>query len=108
MYNLLQDLSTLTTIGKYNLDILTNKSISIISHNIEESLRDMNNVTSIDIGLGILHIQHCNNEIRFKFIPSKKLETTVLDTCKNRESNLVLEIDKTLGERIQNTYKDLF
>ena len=104
----MQDLSTITTIGKYNLDSLCNKAISIISHCVEESLRDCENVTSVDIGIGILHIQHSNNELRYKFIPSKKLDDVVCSTYKNRRSELSLELDKALGDRIKNTYKDLF
>lgn len=108
MKDLIQDLSILTTIGKYNLDQLTTKSVSIISHNVEESLRDSQNITSIDIGLGVLHIQHKDNVIKYKFIPSRKLDDAIFNTYKNRESALVVEIDKALGERINNTYKDLF
>lgn len=108
MKDLIQDLSILTTIGKYNLDQLTSKSISVISHDVEESLRDSQDITSIDIGLGVLHILHKDNVIKYKFIPSKKLDDTIFNTYKNRESALVVEIDKALGERINNTYKDLF
>ena len=108
MTDLIQDLSILTTIGKYNLENLVSKSISIVSHDVEESLRDFKELTSIDIGLGILHIQHKDNSIRYKFIPSKKLDDCLCDTYRNRKSALTVEIDKALGERINNTYKDLF
>jgi hypothetical protein len=108
MQDLIQDLSTLTTIGKYNLDQLVQKSISIISHDVEESLRDFQNVTSIDIGIGTLHIQHVDSTIKYKFIPSKKLDDVVVNTIINRKSDLTIQIDKTLGERINNTYKDMF
>lgn len=108
MRNLIEDISTLTTIGKYNLDQLVAKSVAIVSHNVEESLRDRKDITSIDIGLGVLHIQHKENSIKYKFIPSKKLDDAVFNTYKTRESALTLEIDKALGERINNTYKDLF
>lgn len=108
MQNLIEDLCTLTTIGKYNLDQLVNKSISIISHDVEESLRDFQNITAIDIGIGTLHIYHTEDTIKYKFIPSKKLDDTVVDTVKHRRSNLILDIDKALGERINNTYKDMF
>lgn len=108
MKDLIQDISTLTTIAKYNLDNLVNKSISIISHDVEESLRDEANITSIDIGIGVLHINHEQGIIKYKFIPSKSLDNTVCETYKNKQSALALEIDKALGERINNTYKDLF
>lgn len=108
MKHLIQDLSTLTTIGKYNLDQLVSKSIAIISHDVEESLRDHEITTSIDIGIGTLHIRHDDNSIRYKFMPSRRLDDTVLATCKSRKSNLMLEVDEALGERIKNIYKDLF
>ena len=108
MNDLIQDLSILTTIGKYNLDSLCNKSISVISHCVEESLRESKTITSIDVGIGTLHIQHLDNELKYKFIPSKKLDEVVCSTYKNRKSALSLELDIALGERIKNTYKDLF
>lgn len=108
MNSLIDDISTLTTIAKYNLEQLNNKCISIISHDVEESLRDYEEITKIDIGIGFLVIQHKEDTIRYKFIPSKKLDDTIVNTYNNRKSNLVMDIDKALGDRIQNTYKDLF
>ena len=40
MKNLIEDISTLTTIGKYNLDELVSKSVAIISHDVFESIKD--------------------------------------------------------------------
>ena len=108
MKNLIEDLSILTTIGKYNLESLTYKSIDIISHDIEESLRDNENYIEIDIGLGTLIISRVEEEIRYKFIPSKRLEKTVIDTYITRKSKVALDVDKALGDRIMKTYKDLF
>lgn len=108
MSDLVKDLCTLTSVGKYNMDNLLNKSMSIISHNVEESIRDNSNITSIDIGLGVLHIQHTEDTLKYKFVPSNKLDTIISNTVKNRESKLVVEIDTALGERINNTFKDLF
>ena len=108
MKNLLEDLSILTTIAKYNLDNLTEKSISIITHDVLESMQDGEDITSIDIGIGVLNILHNHNEIKYKFVPSKKLDDNIYLTCKTGESKLSLDIDTALGERIQSTYKDLF
>ena len=46
--------------------------------------------------------------LKYKFVPSNKLDTIISNTVKNRESKLVVEIDTALGERINNTFKDLF
>ena len=108
MRDLIVDLSTLTTIGKYNLDELVLKSIAVIGHDIEESLREHRNVISIDIGIGELHITNVDDNVLYKFIPSKKLEETVRKTYIDRKSPLALEVDEALGKRITNRYKDLF
>ena len=108
MSNLIEDLSTLTTIAKYNLDSLVNKSISIISHDVEESLRELEDLTEIDLGIGTLFIQHKDTSIKYRFIPCRKLDETLVNTYNTRKSNLVLEVDEALRDRIEKTYKDLF
>lgn len=108
MNNLLNDLCTLTTVGKYNLDNLLSKTNSIISHCVQESICNNEEITSVDIGIGVLHIKHTQDNLKYKFVPSSKLDKLIIDTVKNRESKLVLEIDEALGQRINNTFKDLF
>ena len=56
MKNLIEDISTLTTIGKYNLDELVSKSVAIISHDVFESIKDKEKVTVVDVGIGELYI----------------------------------------------------
>lgn len=108
MRNLLEDLSILTTVGKYNYEELANKTIAILSHNVEESICDKEELVTTDIGIGQLTIACIEDKIYYKFIPSRKLENSIKDTYRNKQSALKLEIDKTLGKRITNTYKDLF
>lgn len=107
MNDLLQDLSIITNIGRFNFDELANKSIAIISHNVEESLRENEIISTFDIGIGQLNIYHTKDEIKYKFIPSRKLDDTVLNTCRKRKSQLNLIIDEELGKRLTNTYKGL-
>lgn len=107
MIELMQDLSIITNIGRFNFDELANKSIAIISHNVEESLRENNIISTIDIGIGQLSIYHTKDEIKYKFIPSKKLDDAVLNTCKTRKNKLDILIDEELGRRLTNTYKGL-
>ena len=108
MHNLLDDLSTLTTIGKYNLDSLAKMSVAIISHDIEEALRSHDSVVCVDIGIGELRITNIEDKISYKFIPSTRLDNAVKSTYENRESKLTLTVDEALGNHILKTYKDLF
>ena len=108
MKHLIDDISTLTTIGKYNLEELVTKSIAIISHDVFESIKDKEKFTAIDVGIGELYITNIDDSIQYKFIPSKKLNAAVTDTYKSGKSLLIADIDFALGKRIMNTYKDLF
>lgn len=108
MHNLMSDLSTLTGIGQYNLEELTNKAVAVISHDIEEALRNKDSIISINIGIGELHITNVEDKVMYKFIPSARLEKAIKDTYRERRSLLSVELDAALGKRIQNTYKDLF
>ena len=108
MYSLLDDLSIVTTIGKMNFEQLAAKSVAIISHDIVESVKNRETVTSIDIGIGVLKITVQDDLVRYKFIPSNKLDSVVKDTYNRGQSKLVADIDSALGKRITKTYKDLF
>ena len=108
MHNLIHDLSTITGFGEYNLEELVNKSVAVISHDIEEALREKESIISVNIGLGELLITNVDDNVMYKFIPSARLEKAIKDTYSERKSLLNVKIDEALGKRIQNTYKDLF
>ncbi len=107
MTNLVQDLSTLTTIPKKNLNRLIDVAIYSINETIAEDLLQGNDVSEVNIGLGNLYIQCSGNKLNFKFIPSAKLREEVINTIKNKENSLELTLEKNLIDRITNTYKDI-
>lgn len=107
MHSLLEDLSVLTTVGHVYFKQLASKVVSIISHDVAESIRSKDQVTSVDTGIGELRIANIDGEIHYKFIPSPKLDRAVRKTYETRESQLNIDIDVELGERITKTYKDL-
>ena len=73
MTDIINDLSTLTTIPYVSLERLVDLSVACISHSIEESLLDDETYTVVDIGVGRLSIKVEDNTILYKFIPSTKL-----------------------------------
>lgn len=107
MTNLIEDVSTLTTINKRNLNKLIEVASYCINETIEEDLLDGSNVSDIDIGIGELHIQYVDNELKFKFIPSAKLREEIIDTIKGKHNNLELVLDKNLVDKITNIYKEI-
>lgn len=107
MTKLIEDLATLTTISQHALVNLNDKAYSCICHNVCESMLEGNPLTEIDIGIGILYIKCEEDQIKYKFIPSKKLEENVALTVKHKVSPVVFEVEAALKDRIESTYKNL-
>lgn len=107
MNKLIEDIATLTTISQHALVNLTEKVNACICHSVFESLKEGNQLTEIDIGVGILYIKCEEDQIKYKFIPSKKLEENVSYTVKHRVSPVQYQVETALKERIESTYKNL-
>ena len=108
MTKLIDDLSTLSSVATANLVSLCRLSEAIISHSVAESMRDGEEVTSVDIGIGTLYLKNTEDGVKYKFTPSSRMSKTIESTFKDGNSRLVYETDEVLGRRIMNTYKDLF
>lgn len=107
MTDIIEDLSKITTISTNNLNKLIDKSMWCICDYIEELITSKNNVLEINIGIGTLIISILDNQIKYKFIPNAKLENSIRETIINEYNPLKLTIEKTLVNKITNTYKDL-
>lgn len=105
--NLIKDLSILTTIPERNLNRLGDLVVCCISNAIQDSILQEKTITELDIYIGILYIQHEDNEIKYKFIPSNKLDKNVKDTVINKLNSLEIKITKSLISKVVNTYKNL-
>jgi hypothetical protein len=104
---IVDDVSTLTSISKLALENLVEKCNICICHDVFEEVSVGNDLIDIDIGIGMLYIKLEDGMIKYKFIPSKKLEESVQKTVSNKESPLVGILDTTLKDRIENAYKNL-
>ena len=108
MNNLNQDLSQLTTIPRLQFDNINKVQTNLICHYVAEGLADQEQQVSVDIGIGTLYIKVDGEEIRYKFIPSHKLENGVKYAVVTKESPLVGDVESIIKDRICNAYKDLF
>lgn len=107
MNKLTNDLCAITSISKLALDNLVDKSITCICHSVQENILSKDPLTCIDIGIGTLYIKFEGNEVKYKLIPSKKLEESVSFTLLNKQSPLVYSLETALKDRIENAYKEL-
>ena len=108
MVNLIDDIGVLTTVSPTNLKAISKLSEAVICHAVAESMLDRNQVTEIDIGIGMLYIRVTDGEIQYKFAPSEHLYNSMLNTVKTGKSPIEAKVNEQLGKRIMNTYKDLF
>lgn len=107
MSNVIKDIAKLTTIPEFNLIKLSNLCSKCISHDVVESIKNNEDVCTIDIGIGSLLIDISSTDLHFKFIPSSQLQLTILKSINSSESELVIEVEELLKDKIINTYKNL-
>ena len=100
-------MSAITTVKCADLDRFMNVFKSYISQELYESLCINKDTTaSINIGLGTLIISVESDSIEYKFIPSKSLESIVVDTAVNGNSKLIDDLNSALTNKLLNAYKD--
>lgn len=106
-YNIKQDISLLTNVNEYT--ILKFKSIieNCISHYIHETKLNKETISDVDIGIGTLVIKQTEEDISYKFIPSKSLERSIIKSLKTNSSPLISMIEEKLQEKISSVYKEL-
>jgi len=107
MNKIIDDVAALTSISVNSLAMLNDRTIQAICHCVYEGILEGNNPIEMELGFGTLYIKYEGDEIKYKFIPSKKLEESVSRTVQTKTSPIVQGLDAALKERIENTYKDL-
>ena len=105
--NLVSDISLITTVPYKTLMKLCDKGTECICHSVIESIHEGCVETDIDISIGNIKIIVNNDEVHYRFIPSSKLESMLVDALTNDEDPLIRHIESGLADRIINTYKDL-
>lgn len=108
MKDALKDIAAITTIPPFSLQNLFNTLGDIISYDVQESLLDKQNICEIDIGIGTLNILVTEDEVKYKFIPSRNLSASVIYAIEHKDAPLIVKAEQSLSKKILNTYKDLF
>lgn len=108
MFNMLDDLSVLTTIPRGVWEKLVTKSIDTICYDVREQQLQNSPLTEVDIGIGILYIKLEDDNILYKFVPSEVLENKVLKTVNKQYKPVCGLAESSLKKRIMNAYKELF
>lgn len=104
---LAEDLAILTTLGKYSIEKIVRLAMLSIGHDVYEGIEEKEPVTEIDIGIGVLYIIIEEEQIKYKFVPSKQLENVVTSAVVNKQSPLANRAEDVLVQRVQAAYKEL-
>ena len=102
-----EGLATLTSINSKVFTKLSDLAIYCITDEVNDSHLMGVKLTSVDIGIGILHIYEDGDKVKYGFVPSAKLEEGVRNTIIRKENALEVVVESTLKNKLVNTYKEL-
>ena len=106
--NVLQDVSILTTVQKSSIDRLCSQIVKCICYDVCEALLQNDTEICLDIGIGNLFIKVSDDDVKYRFEPSSYLDESVLESVSTGKNPIVDDIESSLLEKINITYKDLF
>ncbi len=109
-FDIIKDLSTLSTIPDKVLTKLMDKFLYCIYDAVAEAVAENpgeDKSIDLDIGIGTLSIGVVNDTIKYKFIPSSSMDTSVKQTVLNERNLLEDVLEKSFVDKITNVYKEL-
>jgi len=106
-FDIIKDITTLTTIAEKSLVKINDLSIDDICHCVLESVNCGDDVVDIDIGIGELKIIVSDGELHYRFTPSNQLEKKLIKTFEDKVDPLTLCVEETLSNKILRAYKEL-
>lgn len=104
---IIKDLNSLTSIPEKILEKLSDNILFLILQDLEETLTKKENICEINLNLGTLIISIEEEELKFKFIPSKKLEKEILKTLELNENSMTQILTNNMVNALEKTYKEL-
>lgn len=106
--NITQDISTLTTVQKSSIDRLCKQMIKCICYDVCEALSQDIKEICLDIGIGNLIIKIDDYSVLYRFEPSQALDDNVICSVTTGKNPVVEDIENSLLNKVNTTYKDLF
>lgn len=108
-YNIEEKVQKLTTIDQSVLERLNNIVASCVVDAIYECvLKSNEDSIEIDFNFCKLIVSKSDNELRYKFVPSAKLEEDIIKAVREKRSCLDDMVVEKLKSSLLSTYKELF
>ena len=105
--SLINDLNNLTNIPEKILEKLSDNVMFSILQSLQEMLIKKETLCEVDMSIGNLLISLEDDNIKFKFIPSKKLEKEIIKTIESGENSMKELLTKNMVATLEKTYKEL-
>lgn len=106
--DIIEEVSLLTTIQKLSIDRLCKQIIKCICANICEAKMSNKDSLCLDIGIGNLYICITDNDVKYRFEPSSYLDSSIIDSILTGKNPVKEDIEESLLNKINMTYKELF
>ena len=106
--NLIEDVAKLSSVKSSLLKKFSRLSEYCISDYVLESKLEDEDLTEIDIGIGKLKLLITDDELRYSFTPSQRLEKMMIDSYQNEKHVLEQKVEEGLENRLLSAYKELF
>ena len=108
MTDVTRDLATVTCLSYTAVQAILDKIPYLISHAVCEAVVAGEDVADVDLGFGVFSISIGDDEVRTKFIPSRKMEALIKEATETDSSPLIGALEESLRNKIKNSYKTLF
>lgn len=106
--DIVQDISTLTTVQKSSIDRLCTQAIKCVCYCICEALSKNEKDLCLDIGIGSLFINIGEDSVKYRFEPSMFMDNSIIDSVLSGKNPVIEDIESSLLNKVNTTYKDLF
>ena len=108
MINIIDDVSTLTTIPVKALEKLNDKVFYAIIDGVRSDIEAGKTMSGINFGWFTLYINYEDlNNLKTKVVLNNDFSKSVIKTINTKENPLENALHKSLTEKILNTYKDI-
>lgn len=107
MNKIIKDVCTLTSLPNNLTNDIVPVMESAVTHKVFESIMEGESITQVDIGIGLLYIKNEGTAVKYRFVPSKRLEEEVAKVLVTKESPLEKKLEKSLLEKMENAYKGM-
>ena len=106
--DIVQDISTLTTVQKSSIDRLNTQAVKCICYSVCEALSKNEKDLCLDIGIGNLFINIDDSSVKYRFEPSTFMDNSVVDSVLSGKNPVIEDIESSLLSKVNTTYKNLF